>query len=836
MISKKSKRFSKGIFKGVIFFLFFSNFLYSQKQKEDKFFRINVNKEYVFLDTILKDKKMVLLGEQSHGDGVVFDEKVELIKYLHEHLGYNTIAFESGLYDNYKAYKEYLKDVSKISMYDESVFGIWSDTKSFHNLISYVKERAVKHDTIKILGFDLQEGSLFENYFMGDFKNMIDKHKIKVSENDLIKIEKAFVFRDLYDAVNNQKDSIDLYESFEKNLKLIEEIKNQSLDDKVLIQVFRSKIAAVSFEIQELQNQRIIVQNPRDEQMAKNLIFLGESFPKDKIICWGASYHFSKNIDQVIADDVTENYFEKLSEIEKKNTGYTDYKKNESLNLLKGALPMGGFLKGYFKDKIYSIAFSNYEGEYGLVNTKPYSILSFPVNSIENILVNKQIQKCFVELNSQDEISYYSSVFGNVPFKALWGKVFDALIFIKKTYQPEIKIYPKNNDVKVGNSYPYIKGKVYDLKYNRSIANAQVSFLSSKQNLVTNKNGEFVITISKNNIEDKLIVSGMGYLNDTIAVSKLIEKKVNYLKIGLKPYKFEGIQLDNVVISSVSKILTAEQILEKAKINIENNYYQNPYNQDFFYRTQILKKGKLTSHMEAVVKTYNENGMKGLNSPDAEIKGELFQFRNLINNGFEDINHFAFIFDRDVILSKSNVLYKTASYKLKKEGMVVENDRRVYKISFVNNDPGTYSTGYGYPAPEKSSGVVYIDASSFAVLRYEHCVVRRTYELKKEQDKNAQMKHKIVVTYKNFEGKYFMNYCYVIDKIIVTSKKDNSIISENYKVNNVMSTKIDTSNVEKIDRTLFKLDQNVNLVSDSSYWEDQNFMVQDDKIVFDFCD
>ncbi|MGB5554717.1 MAG: hypothetical protein WBM83_08685, partial [Flavobacteriaceae bacterium] len=51
----------------------------------------------------LKNSKIVLLGEQTHGDGAVFDKKVELIKALHEQLGFNIVVFESGMYDNYKA-------------------------------------------------------------------------------------------------------------------------------------------------------------------------------------------------------------------------------------------------------------------------------------------------------------------------------------------------------------------------------------------------------------------------------------------------------------------------------------------------------------------------------------------------------------------------------------------------------------------------------------------------------------------------------------------------------------------------------------------------------------
>src|SRR5262245_22132107 len=43
--------------------------------------------------------RIVLLGEQSHGDGTVFLLKARLIEYLHRELGFDVLAFESGLYD-----------------------------------------------------------------------------------------------------------------------------------------------------------------------------------------------------------------------------------------------------------------------------------------------------------------------------------------------------------------------------------------------------------------------------------------------------------------------------------------------------------------------------------------------------------------------------------------------------------------------------------------------------------------------------------------------------------------------------------------------------------------
>lgn len=827
------------IFTTVLISLFY-NLVFSQTPIEGKSFIINNKNDYSFLENVIKSKKIVLLGEQSHGDGATFDEKVEIVKYLHEKMGYNTIVFESGFYDHYKAFKEYSKSKSDISVFSDAVFGIWSDTKAFQNLMDYVDERAKQNDPIKILGFDSQEGSIFKNNFMDDFIKLFLNRKITFPENVITSIEKSFVSRDLEDVASNKKDSLELYKNFDLIMDSFSKIENVNFDEKIMKQVFVSKIADVSFDIMQLQKQKIAVQNPRDEQMTKNLIFLSEIYPNEKMICWGASYHFSKNTNQIEYTDETEDYFKQYAANEIKNTGYSDYKTGDGSKLLEGALPMGELLKKHFGEQIYSIAFSSYEGEYGIVDEKPFPILKPPFNSIEQQLYDKPNSKTFFEFNKNENNSYYCSALGNIPFKTKWGFIFDALLFIKKSYQPEIRNYPKpiiNNSKEEVFS---IVGKITDSKNRKVIPNADVSLVKTKRSIVTNKDGAFSFTIQKKNFQDKLIISAIGYVSDTINISNLISANKNQVNIRLKSHKFEGIILDEVVVNAGVKPLTAEDIVTKARNNIELNYYQAPYNQKFYFRTQIIKKNKITSNIEAVINTYNSNGMKGVNTPDETLNGEIQQMRTIVEdnilNQYGKIYNFPYIFDRDVILSKSNVLYKTSSYNLKKEEVLLYNERKVYQISFVNNSPGSYSTGYGYPAPKKSSGILYIDTETFAVLKYEHCVVREPSEIKNQKDIMVQMLHKIIFTYKIDEGKYFINYCNVINKSIITSKADNVILSENFIVNNVMSIDVKYSNLEKIERPLQKINQNITLKEDPEFWNNNNFILQDDKVIFDLCD
>jgi erythromycin esterase-like protein len=819
----------------IALFIFIFSSIFAQKPILDRSYIVNKN-DYSFLDNILKSKKIVLLGEQSHGDGATFDEKVTLIKYLHEKLGFNTIAFESGLYDNYKAFKDFSSKNQKISIFNESIGFIWSDTKSFQDLINYIEERAIQKDTIKIVGFDNQESSLFEDNYLNDLKNTLKNHQIKIPDNTIQKLEKAFVSRDLDNIANSKKDSTDLIENYDFILKSFQKISNLSYHEKMLQQVFISKIDDVNFDVQQLQKQKIPVQNLRDLQMARNLIFLSELNPNEKMICWGASYHFADDIKYDYTD-ATESYMNQQAELEKKTTGQTDYKLGDGKAMLEGAKPMGIFLKDSFKKELYSIAFSSFEGNYGVVDSKQFPILKPPTNSIEQQLFDTKNEKVFLDFDKSDNKSYYCSALGNIPIKANWNQIFDGLLFVKTAYQPEARTYEKSNILENSSVSFAITGKILNSKNDRTIVNADVSITNSNKSIIGNKNGSFGFTIPKTNFNDKLIISALGYYSDTISIAKLVSTNKYLLKIRLKPQTFDGYLLNEVVISSKQKTLSAEEIVEKARKNVEFNYYQNPYNQKFYFKTQITFDDKIKKNEEAIVNTFNPKGLNSSNNPSQNFYGEIEQIRNTTNNLSQEqyaqgSNGLWLVLDKNLILSKENVLFRSSFYNLKKEGVVVYNDKRVYKISFINNSPGSYSTGFGYPAPKFSSGILYIDSESFAVLRYEHYVEREIFSPKSKPNESIQQFHKIIETYKLVNDKYFLNYSSKINKMVKLNDSDMNSWKEYYLVYNLMSLDIETINTKNINRPIDKLTQNVELFENKEFWKNNIFNLEDKNYKF----
>jgi len=394
---------------------------------------------YKQLDSLLQGVEIVMLGEQSHGEGTVYETKIKLIKYLHKNLGFEILAFESGFYDSKKAWDLIEQGEDADISLAGSIFPMWSAVKEFRPLVEYIEESKNSDIALQVLGFDSQfTGIISKKYYLDDLSNYING------------IDSTFVNTDDW---AHLKKSLSLVFNYEfKKLKKVKVQSDTIFINKIInrIEPFKNdKIA--NFWIASLKSTKACLADLalktyfRDKQMADNLIWIKEMYPNKKIICWGATSHFLYNTQSVEMKSII---------IKVLGGSYKD-------------LMMGDYIKGKYKSKVFTIGFTAYQGRYGFVSVNK-KIKAPKPNTLEFLLGKSELDNFLIPLNELDFENYKSRPLGNYYMNSNISKIMDAVIFNRNMKRPKfdvnlyLEIYPENKWVKPD---PKIETELKMIKY-----------------------------------------------------------------------------------------------------------------------------------------------------------------------------------------------------------------------------------------------------------------------------------------------------------------------------------------------------------------------------------
>ena len=283
--------------------------------------------DFSFLKEELKDVQVVMLGENTHSDGNVFEMKTKIVQYLHQEMGFNTIAFESGIYDVWKAQKNIEKGQNVKEALSNSLFSIWSKRNEFQSFIEFYNQN---NKDLKIFGFDYQitgnDGNILLAKDLFEYAKKIN-HKLKLKQEDFELLLESITNSGMFDEsdisyeqfkteltsfktkISQQKDSEEKF-YWNQIIKSLLELGSDAISKEEVISTF----STTSFD------------NNRDKQMADNLLAYLKQNPEAKIICWGANAHFVNNMSSI------------------------------SEPILKEFVPMGSYIKKELKNKVYSLA------------------------------------------------------------------------------------------------------------------------------------------------------------------------------------------------------------------------------------------------------------------------------------------------------------------------------------------------------------------------------------------------------------------------------------------------------------------------------------------------
>jgi erythromycin esterase len=246
-----------------------------------------------FLRGVLEGRRIVQLGESGHGVAEFSQAKIRLIKFMHERLGYDVLAFESGLFECYMANQ---LTGSGAQMMQYSIFGVWF-TEDVKALFDYIKQTQQTEHPLVLAGFDTQPsssaGASQRPRFFHSVIDAIDhdyaEEVLAFDAATLVGLRSGSGF-----ASANETRLIEFYERLRTWLTAHRvELEAAFPGDPRPMIAERAAFSVIQFVRQlaagtgNFQATQI-----RDSGMAENLTFLAQQlYPSKKIMSWAHNFH-----------------------------------------------------------------------------------------------------------------------------------------------------------------------------------------------------------------------------------------------------------------------------------------------------------------------------------------------------------------------------------------------------------------------------------------------------------------------------------------------------------------------------------------------------------------
>ena len=429
----------------------------------------------------------------------------------------------------------------------------------------------------------------------------------------------------------------------------------------------------------------------------------------------------------------------------------------------------------------------------------------------------KKVEMTFVNIK-------LSNILNNIlKNDSLVYSVIDKYIIISRAEKPDLSIadslYKKE-------SY-YITGSINDEETLEPLPYATIALKHKGKGTVSNNNGEFGLKITPQLINDTLSVSYLGYIGRDILVKQAIGSS---FKIMMKK---EFISIPEIIIRNQ----IPQEIINKAREAISENYGNTPAYLTGFYREGVMKKSELQTYSEAVLEIY-KSAYTGTLLGD-QIK--VFKSRKIENSDRRDTLTVRLKAGLSTCLELDGAknifdflnVESMPQYSYRLTDIVTYDNEEAYAIEFEqreNVDLPLYK------------GIIYINTTDYAILNAEYELNQLFINKMKDSfiSKTARqfttwpISVKYSTSYRKMNGRYFLSH--VRGDLVFSSKQKNKLFNTQFKVFFELAiTEIELKNVSRFDREEIAPVHSIFSKTITSYdplfWGNQDFLRPEDNLL-----
>jgi len=361
------------------------------------------------------DAKIVMLGEQDHGDAPTYLAKTRLVKYLHEKKGFNVLAIESDFFALNRGWEQLPKDsASMVAYLHYNIFSIWTGCDACFPLFrQYVPRTFQTSSPLQIAGFDNQMVMPYSMQLPHQLDSVLLSLQLPVTKTPEYR-QQIIPMLDSLRKWWYSKPDYALFDQCAARLQQIRQEASQKLDaGNFWLQVIDNLIQENEhFRYLKDRNKHTkYSNNVRDLQMAENLAWLTKvKYPNEKIIVWAASEHIAKT-----REDLPDNKRKMIS--------------------MGGAFTTDSALATH----TYVLGFTSYEGTAGRLGFPDYPLPKPKKESFENWVRPKGAYsfvdfKNYRKAHAGENEEFYMSGYNHFNVEAQWTRIFDGVFYIDKMY------------------------------------------------------------------------------------------------------------------------------------------------------------------------------------------------------------------------------------------------------------------------------------------------------------------------------------------------------------------------------------------------------------------